>query len=669
MRNKTMQVVSLAFASLFAASGVCAAPSRVLVSGGTDDFLSFVREAIGAPAAVEAFDGVGDLPVESATNALFVIAPRYAKGERILEPFKERLLDSLEAAASRGNRFYVENAVADGARAQKFFGIRTYSPHPVRFEHRIVESAAGILQHRAGTFLPAAKSTHGKVANHPTVIASVSDAIGVNSVYRPAAERGPLVALSADGRRVAAVTSLTMCDSCSMRPYSRWRAFYAALFAPLLGCDAAAVAKAFEKTWPNKLFASGECRPDVAAKRALAWHERSGILFSPDGRMGMREAVVLSGSFGWREDLRTDCNLMTGALFAHAGRICGRADWVRLGRNLADNILDRGNQTERGFFRWFDRESAGDRGQSVYATDHGRSALAAVNLYEATGERKYLDVARRAADAFLSWQSDDGLVTVHFDLRDGPQPEKGHSENPVCYYDNVPALFKIAACTGDRKYAEAALRCVRTMSAKFPNFDLGSGAFYSANSVYGRFLLIAAAAQMAADEDFSPSINGVLDFYARNQHPKGGISEIKIRLVKHDEAGVGIGDGSDHVADMLYCNNFSLAALSLLVNLPPEKVKGVDIARARAIYERLRDFTCRIQIASPDPRVDGAWMRAYEMDLEEWYGLDRDTGWGPYCIETGWTMGTIPAVLLFDGSGRSYWGTNVVGPLVGGNGG
>ena len=200
------------------------------------------------------------------------------------------------------------------------------------------------------------------------------------------------------------------------------------------------------------------------------------------------------------------------------------------------------------------------------------------------------------------------------------------------------------------------------MATKFPNFNLGNGAFFSANSVYGRYLLIAAAAQMATGEDFSESINGVLDFYEKNQHPMGGISEINIRLVKHDEAGVGIGDGSDHVADLLYCNNFSLAALSLLVKLPPEKVKGVDITRARSIYGRLRDFICKVQIASQHPRFGGEYQevsfQAYEMDLKEWYGLDRDAGWGPYCIETGWTMATIPVVLLFEGTDRSYWGVS-----------
>ena len=48
-------------------------------------------------------------------------------------------------------------------------------------------------------------------------------------------------------------------------------------------------------------------------------------------------------------------------------------------------------------------------------------------------------------------------------------------------------------------------------------------------------------------------------------------------------------------------------------------------------------------------------MRAYDMDVGEWHGLNKDLGWGPYCIETGWTMGTIPAVFLFDGREGSYF--------------
>ena len=631
-----------------------AAPvSRVCAVGGLAEFREFLRQSAGCELVFR--KKLSELPLATATNALFAIAPRYAIGEKVVPPFTPEELAAFADAARRGNRFYFENVCSEGAKSCAFLGVETFGDRIVPLGQKILESDAGLLQIIGGGYLPGARCAQGAIRNRPSVAASVSDALGVGAVFVPAQERSPAVAVSADGRRASSLVRLACFEPLRMRPYSRWRAFYAKLFAPLLGVEESKVAGVFEKAWANNVAASGKRASDDVVRAALAWHEKSGRLFSPDGRKGMREAVLFSGSFGWRSELRTDCNLMTGALFVHAGKMYERDDWTALGRNLADNILDRGNQTDEGYFRWFDREASGYGKHFVYATDHGRSMLAVANLYEATGDRRYLDAARKAADAFLAWQSDDGLVTICFDLRKSSRPEKGHSENPVCYYDNIPALFKIAKHTGERKYSDAALKCVRTMSAKFPNFDFGSSAFYSANSVYGRYLLIAAAAQRATDDDFSASINGVLDFYRKNQHDKGGISEIDIRLVAHEEAGVGISDGSDHVADLLYCNNFSFAALSILMKLPPEKVKGIDMAKARRIYGKLRDFLSEVQIASPEVRLDGAWMRAYDMDVGEWHGLNKDLGWGPYCIETGWTMGTIPAVFLFDGKEGSYF--------------
>ena len=647
----------LMFAAALAATCayVHADVEHVCAIGATETFKSFLRMAAGANADLAFLDQADELPLANATNTLFVIVPKYESGESVRPPFSDAQIAAMAASVRRGNRFYVENVRAESAAAVQFLGVATFGGKAAPFDRRIVESDVGLLQFRCGGYMPAALDMSASVRGRAKVVASVSDALGVNAVFRPAQERSPAVAVAEDGCRVFSAIRLSACpSSLSMRPRARWRAFYARLFAGLLGRDEAAVASAFDTTWPQVLAGSGKRRPDDVVKKALAWHENSGILFAPDGTKGMREAVA-SDDFGWRGELRTDSNLMTGALFAWAGRIYGRPEWSRLGRNLADNILLRGNQTEEGYFRWFAREAKGRGQHYVYATDHGRATLACANLYAVTRDERYLAAAKRAADAFLAWQSDDGLVTVSFDLRRRRVPAKGHSENPVCYYDNVPALFKIAELTGERKYADAALRCVVTMSGKFPNFDLGNGAFYSANSIYGRYLLIAAAAQRATDADFSKSINGVLDFYEKNQHPRGGISEIKIRLVHHDEAGVGIGDGSDHIADLLYCNNFSFAALSILMKLPPEKVKEIDIAKARRIYAKLRDFLAETQISSSIPTFDGAWMRAYDMDIGEWHGLEKDAGWGPYCIETGWTMGTIPAVFLFDGRPGSYF--------------
>lgn len=647
-----MKVIA-AVASIQVAAAHAASVTCLYAVGGTAEFRDFLRQSAGCELVF--YGKLSELPIAMATNALFAIAPRYAKGEKVVAPLTPDELAAFEDAAKRGNRFYFENVCSESAKSCEFLGVETYGDRILPFGQKILESDAGLLQLLSGGYLPGARYAQGKIKERPSVAASVSDALGVGAVFIPAQERSPAVAVSADGRRASSLVRLARFEPLRMRPYSRWRTFYAKLFAPLLGVEESNVVGAFEKIWPNNVSAAGKRPADDVVKSALEWHEKSGLFFAPDGTKGMRETLVAYDLTWGRPALRTDAHMMTGALFAQAGKVYGRQDWVRLGCNIADFMLARGNQTDKGYFRWFDKETPGYCSHAVYATDHGRAMLAVVNLYEATGEKRYLESARKAADAFLDWQSDDGLVTVWFDLEWKDVPPRGHDENPVCYYDNIPALFKLAKFTGEKKYSDAALRCVRTMSRKFPDFDLGKGVFYSANSIYGRYLLIAAAAQRATDDDFSESINGVLDFYGKNQHEKGGISEIKIRLVAHEEAGVGIGDGSDHIADLLYCNNFSFAALSILMKLPPEKVKGIDIAKARRIYGKLRDFLSEVQIASPEVRLDGAWMRAYDMDEGEWHGLNKDLGWGPYCIETGWTMGTIPAVFLFDGREGSYF--------------
>jgi hypothetical protein len=39
-------------------------------------------------------------------------------------------------------------------------------------------------------------------------------------------------------------------------------------------------------------------------------------------------------------------------------------------------------------------------------------------------------------------------------------------------------------------------------------------------------------------------------------------------------------------------------------------------------------------------------MRAYDLSLGEYFGNNGDTGWGPYCMESGWTNAMIPTGLL-----------------------
>ena len=47
------------------------------------------------------------------------------------------------------------------------------------------------------------------------------------------------------------------------------------------------------------------------------------------------------------------------------------------------------------------------------------------------------------------------------------------------------------------------------------------------------------------------------------------------------------------------------------------------------------------QIVSDDKTIDGAWARSLDLKRMEIYGMHHDVGWGPCCIESGWTVGEI----------------------------
>ena len=93
----------------------------------------------------------------------------------------------------------------------------------------------------------------------------------------------------------------------------------------------------------------------------------------------------------------------------------------------------------------------------------------------------------------------------------------------------------------------------------------------------------------------------------------------------------------------------------MLTKLPAHRRHAVNMDKVNAMYQKIRCFLLRIQIASPFAKLDGGWMRAYDMQLDEYYGLDLDMDWGAYCIMCGWVMAFIPLVFLYEDSPDSFF--------------
>jgi len=118
----------------------------------------------------------------------------------------------------------------------------------------------------------------------------------------------------------------------------------------------------------------------------------------------------------------------------------------------------------------------------------------------------------------------------------------------------------------------------------------------------------------------------------------------------------------DPVCDLLYTTNFAFLGLHEAALVAPE-------AGYRAAEDRLAEFLCRIQVRSTKhPYLDGAWMRAFDDQLWEYWGSSADLGWGAWCVESGWTNTWIASVLSLRARGETLWDTATaprLRPLIG----
>ena len=602
------------------------------VCGGREPFRSFLKELCAPGDEWFTFSSLEEIPLCSGKEHIYFLLPDYDRGEKCIPCQSTSWMDQVRQLIAEGTPFYVENYFAQDYLHAELLQGQLMGRERYLFQEYI-EFDGSILQSRDGFFFPGFRRVG-------EVIGRLSNCIGTHKVFREGTYSFPVIIRRRQGKVLSALTDLSNFDSCYRRPYKRWKETFGKLFAPLLEKTCEEVEKAFEKHFPDVIGKYDHSTPEEAVRRAAAWHEKAGLFCAPDGSAGMFE-MIQSSNLQLRRNLRTDATLLTAALYAVCGKVYSDEKRLQTGCNLADFLFARGIQRADGFFKWLDHSLA------VWASDCGRGGLAIWKLYKVTGKEEYRRSALILADSFLEWLKDEGVCCGTF-TGDAVPEGAAVTDNPVFYGEMAAFLLQL----GEEKYTAAALRAIDRIGKNFPAVAPFG---FSDNFTFSRWLLMLSAAQYHTDVDFSEKIAPVLEFFSSLQEPCGGLRETPIRLEKHPEAGIGIGDGSDAIADLLYCNNFVFNALSILRNLPPEKCRKIDMELVSSMYDSLRRFFLEIQIKSPDPRLDGGWMRGYDMQLNEYYGLNKDLDWGSYCIMAGWVMAFVPMVFLTEEYGESFF--------------
>lgn len=635
---------------------------KISVLGGRGQFADFLRCIPESEVNVfQKFDELLHHAEEDTQGAIFIL-PDYEAGKLSREEFPECEIERLAKIITQAKtKIYIENYPSFDYRDLFIFGLqaRGLLNNIGRFSLCLSEKVGAalgfdIIQKRGGFYFRASKHSRAKAE----IICEVKNCIGVHKKISES-EDSEGIALMKNGENIfCAMADFTNIRDREIFSYRNYSIFYSYIFSEILETDSAAVRVAFESTYKrietvgNSLSENRKEALESAVLRALRWHGESGIMLD-SGRGGVYE-MVRSFDLGIAKNKRGDSSMFTAALFYAAGEYFKNDGYKTVARDITRHILgEKKLQIEegenRGLFTWFSGiEGLGPK--SVYASDTSRVGNSVFALYTLTKSPELKAAVTELADALLRWFDGNAFLPVccfECDTDDLLSIQREERSAAPEFYDAPMIFLKNAySITRDERYREQILKTADALASLYPDYKTVTS--HSDNFTYGRLLGTFAAAQSLGDGGWTPVIDKILDYFENLQHPAGGFIDGRAyydgeSVTRDMEFAVGFGREDAAIADIVYCQNSLLYSLNILKDA---KSPGFNREKAIRMQERLIDFLLLTQIDSPDKRISGAWMRAFDMDNMEYYGCDKDFAWGPYCILTGWVTGAIPLVFL-----------------------
>ncbi len=222
---------------------------------------------------------------------------------------------------------------------------------------------------------------------------------------------------------------------------------------------------------PNRLHARGQLErpPEIEAARVALLEARA-----RRPRPGLDDKVL------------TEWNGLFLAALAEAAAVTGRADWLREAVATATFLCGRlradGPDGRPG--RWLRSWQAGDGGDGraqhlAYAADYGALLDGFLCLYQATGERRWLDEAIAAADGVvdLFWDPAGGVFTTGDDAEQLLTRPREVMDNATPSGASLAAtgFLRLEALTGESRYGEHARTVLRSLGPVVGRHALGFG--------------------------------------------------------------------------------------------------------------------------------------------------------------------------------------------------
>lgn len=358
-----------------------------------------------------------------------------------------------------------------------------------------------------------------------------------------------------------------------------------------------------------------------------------------------------------RGDCMGECTAIGALTTAINGEESGRYMTMKLLHTLFDtNQLQDCDPKSNTFGSLFFYNSPAAGSKSVYGDDNSRSCLGALLAEELLADSQYAEQILTVAYSLLRTTGPNGLREPslgpsQFDeVKDWKYYRNNNFTEIWPHYQAWHWAFNIQMyhLSGDRRFMDSALSAMKLAIEAFPNYHWQNGT----TGDWGRVLLPYA---MLVEVDDTPEhrqwLDKVASFAVDHLNEYHALQELMGDIsmghypsprcnAEHgtNEAALVQNDG-DPTCDLLYTMSYAFAGMN-------EAAMASGNPRYAAAAAGMADFMCRIQVKSDAQHyLDGAWMRAFDFELWDYFGNASDLGWGPWCVETGWVNSWISTTL------------------------
>ncbi len=433
-------------------------------------------------------------------------------------------------------------------------------------------------------------------------------------------------------------------------PVKRWRGIITGIVSFLAG-EKLTLSFPFDICRYEKIKISSinDARPVI--ERGLSWIESSGTLKN-GGRGGAREGFsnrisARDGVQSRNKNIRADCtNEIGGALMFDA---LINADEVA--REYANALFDFTfsnfqikEGSEKGMLRW---SEAG--WYDCYQDDVARAVIPLLLCQFFDAEIPHFEEIKATLNYLVDTTAEDGIrvpcTQIPYMTEEYKKKITGKTIAEPCAHFNAyyhaSLLLAYIGC-GEEKYLDYATRGLTTLMSCYPETRRET----SETEEYCRLIFpLAALYGVTGKEEHYNWLIRVTEDLQKFRHPSGGYMEWDTGYKagcsrNHNGECALLADNGDPVADLLYSNNWLPLAFSYAYFVTKEK-------RFYDLWCDTASFMAMAQMRSDFTHLNGAWARAFDMDMRENYGMPHDLGWGPYCIESGWSVGEILMGLQF----------------------